>query len=109
MLKLSWDINTSNASWVGMLRARFFKHRQPVSSYFRSSVCSVIKGFIHTIEANTASVIGDGDNINFWRNKWLSKPVVEFLNVSDSCNNALLLLSEILFEYSWFLPAVLDE
>lgn len=79
ILKLSWDVMCSNAGWAEFLRARFMKLKQPVSSYVKSSIWYGIRRFMNIVRSNTTWIIGDATQINFWKDRWMRKPVADVL------------------------------
>lgn len=66
LLKLSWDLLASNESWAAFLKARFFRHKNPVSVYIRSSIWPGIRGKLPIAILNPSWLIGNGKSVNFW-------------------------------------------
>lgn len=53
--------------------------------------------------------LGNGDAINFWVDKWLSQPLVTFLNIhADLYSSLNTKVNNFINNYSWFIPDSLD-
>jgi len=64
MLKLAWDLFSSNSQWAVLFKRRFFSHGQPIRYFAQSSVWHGVKNHISTIIQNTLWIVGMGDRIN---------------------------------------------
>lgn len=80
LLKISFELIASNKECATFLRSKFFHHNKPVHNYVRSSLWLGIKIHMHSVFSNTVWHIGDGSSINFWRDKWLSQPLVDLVH-----------------------------
>lgn len=49
--------------------------------FVRSSICPAIKCHLLAVLDSAHQFLGSGDTINFWRDKWLSQPIVDVLNI----------------------------
>lgn len=105
MLKLCWEFKSSNDLWVCLLGARVLKHANPVSYHVRSSIWHGIKRFYHIMAANSVWLIGNGSAVNFWKDNWLSQPVVDLIAVPESIQQNLASpVSDYICDKSWNLP-----
>lgn len=78
----------------------------PISYHIRSSIWHGIKRFYHIVAANSVWLIGNGSSINFWKDKWLSKPVVDLIGVPKSMqHNLSSAVSDFICSKSWNLPS----
>lgn len=105
ILKLSWEIFSSDASWAGFLRARFFKFKRPIVNYLRSSLWPGVKRFISIVQSNSTWLLGFGNSINFSKDQWLSKPIGDLIAVPESLQHGLSsIVSDFTKDGARFLP-----
>lgn len=105
LLKLCWQMFTSEDQWASFCRARFLRGRAPVSHYVSSSIWPSINRFFHTVQENTSWQLGDGNTINFWTNKWLSQPVVDLLSIPNHLHPLLSAkVKDFITNGSWCIP-----
>ncbi|KAF6156294.1 hypothetical protein GIB67_008064 [Kingdonia uniflora] len=71
MMKMGWGFLTSEESWADFFSAKFTKKNGETINYFKpSSIWNGLKGAIMTVENNSRWLIGNGHNIDFWRDCW---------------------------------------
>ena len=49
-------------------------------------------------------VVGDGRNINLWRDRWLSDSIVSLLNINDLSMNLNSSVSALIRDGAWYIP-----
>lgn len=76
MLKLCWQLVSSNKQWAVLLKARALVNNQPIQHHLTSSVWAGLKLYINTVLANCRWHVGDVCRIDFWKDRWLSAPIV---------------------------------
>jgi len=88
-LKMCWDLKNSSEDWTILLRSKVFRGRKVISHHIFSSIWSSVKSKINNINENCSWIIGNGENINFWLDTWLDKPVASILNLPDTVHSIL--------------------
>lgn len=77
-------------------------------NYVKSSLWLGLKLNMNSVLDNTCWQIGDGSSINFWKDNWLSKPVVDFLNIPLSIQDSLQSkVSDFILHNNWSIPPIL--
>lgn len=110
ILKLSWDLVSSKNQWANFLKARCFENRRLASHYISSFIWHGIKGSIHEVFPNYCWHLGDGASINFWRDCWLSAPLVDMLQIPPNQHSLLLArVCDFIRNYTWVIPAELVD
>lgn len=80
---------TSQNQWANILRARAFHKNVSLSYYLRASIWIGLKEYIPVVIENLAWQIGNGEKIKFWHDQWLSKSLVEILDIPDQMQQNL--------------------
>lgn len=81
------------------------KHGKPLSNYVKSFLWLGLKKDIQLVIANSYWQIGDGSIINFWRDKWLTQPIVDLLQIHEPVHNSLhSVIADFLHGNSWSIP-----
>lgn len=44
---------------------------------------------MHTVQYLASWIVGNGKNINFWRDKWLISPIVDTLGIPNNLHTSL--------------------
>lgn len=84
LLKLSWDMLSSNDHWSVLLKSRFMKFNRPLGHYVKSSIWPGVRQFINTTVDGYCWQLGDGKQINFWRDCRLDSSIADMLHLQDS-------------------------
>lgn len=105
MMKLCWDLVSTNEQWVVMLRSRILKDHMPISHHISSSVWSGLKPFISSVSIHSRWILGNGCSINFWKDRWLSSPIVDFLQIPVHLHKHLnALVKDFIKDSCWTIP-----
>lgn len=108
MLKLAYDLTTSDKHWARLIRARFMNHTLPVLHHVKSSILPGLRPYLQVVKDCTSWIIVDGSRINFWHDKWMSNSMVNILNMSVVLHQSLLaLVSDFIKDNSWTIPHVI--
>lgn len=89
MLKLSWEFASSCNPWNSVLKCGAFKNNVPAAYHLTSSIWPRIRDNLSFVVDNSCWLLGDRQSINFWKDLWLSKPIVELLNVPTGMHTSL--------------------
>lgn len=84
LLKLSWEMVSSNQDWAVILRSKYLRHNSPILYHVKSSIWSAIKLFYSAVKSNTCWMVGDGASISLWKDYLLpecTESLAEFLNI----------------------------
>jgi len=104
MLKLAWDLFSSNSQWAVLFKSRFFSHGQPIRYFAQSSVWHGVKNHISTIIQNTLWIVRTGDRI-MWTDNWLGEPLVNLFNIDPFFHSSFSgKVSEVIDNGHWNLP-----
>ncbi|XP_019435927.1 PREDICTED: uncharacterized protein LOC109342391 [Lupinus angustifolius] len=101
MLKLAWDMLSSNQEWAGFFKKRFGKPKK----YYKSSIWPGIKANLQLAISNSMWLIGDGREINFWNDNWLGRTLVDLLNIPPELHSSLLAsVADFTANSNWIIP-----
>lgn len=73
-----------------MFKHKFFKHDQPISHHFKSSIWSGVKSHIGIVSVSSIWLVGTDEHVNFWLDNWIGSPLVNLMNIpiyGDPCLN----------------------
>lgn len=105
MLKRCWELVSSDCDWAILLRSRVCTKRSFINYNLSSSIWSGLKVHISTVMENIIWQLGNGIKINFWCDPWLSKPIVEQLQIPHSLHKFLSAsIQEFIREGQWLIP-----
>lgn len=106
LMKLWWNIRTSNKKWAGFLRAKFLGRNGHIKQYsVKSSILPGIRKVIHLVDANTKVQLGDGRFTSLYYDAWHgNRSVADILN--DFSLDITILVSDMLIENKWMIPEV---
>ncbi|XP_019460146.1 PREDICTED: uncharacterized protein LOC109359906 [Lupinus angustifolius] len=110
LLKLAWEMISSNHEWAIFFRDRFGSNPTPSNRYFKSSIWSAIKANWHTLHLNSVWIIGNGQKTNFWLDNWLGEPLVDTLNIPLHLHNHLkATVADFISNEAWIIPHTLTS
>lgn len=106
LLKRCWDVASRVSCSAIFLHDRFLLDGlQPLSYYKKSSVWIGLKKLWPVLLSNIQWLVGNGNNIRFWKDNWLGEELVKTLNfdvdVLDFLNDKV---STFIFNGEWKLP-----
>ncbi|XP_019435980.1 PREDICTED: uncharacterized protein LOC109342436 [Lupinus angustifolius] len=84
MLKLTWDLKTSNLEWANFFILKFNCKSYNTPKYSKSSIWPGIRENWLQANLNSIWLVGNGLSVNFWRDNWLGEPLVDTLNIPMS-------------------------
>jgi hypothetical protein len=110
LLQLCWSLVTSEEQWAHMSRARYLKHGKPINYNIASSIRSGLKSHLSLVYEHSSWTIGNGKSVNFWTGKWLTKPIVESLNIPTHLHSNLnMRVSDYILDGHWNIPDYLIQ
>lgn len=102
ILSLTWKFISSVDHWAELMRARVLKDGFQVCSYTKSSLWSGIKQFWNTV---CTLVDLKWQKNNFWRHKWISKPIAIALNIPPNLqSNLQATVADFIQHDHWLVP-----
>lgn len=105
MLKLAWQLVSSNLQWATLFRRRYFINGRPTLCYVKSSVWSSFRMHVGTILSNSLWVIGTGANINLWTDNWLGESLVDLLHIDPLLHDGFTAtVADVIADRVWHLP-----
>lgn len=73
-----------------------------------SSIWTGIKPHLNSVLENSSWLLGDGSNINFWNDVWLSKPLNSLLSLPAHLHSSLnAKVKDFPHNNSWFIPSII--
>lgn len=109
MLKLGWELVSSNLSRGKLLKARFFINHKFISSHIHSTIWSGIKNTISYVLENSKFLIDIG-NLSFQKDCLLSEPIIDLINFPmHVCALLKAIVNDFWSNNSWNLPALFIE
>lgn len=110
MLKLCWEVTSSNEQWAKFLKARFFRSSLPVTHHVSSSLWPALKVWFPIIKEHSSWLIGNGHSVNFWTDKWLPEPLANLMNIpSDWQQDLSAKVSDFIVDNLWNIPYCLQH
>jgi len=76
VMKLCWDLMHSKEHWAIVLRSRAVRGADCIHHHIFSSLWSGMKQEFNTIRENTAWLVGNGEDIQFWTDTWCGDPLI---------------------------------
>lgn len=105
--KLCWKLLFENSQWSSLIRARFFKNNKMVSYNVKSPIWSALRNCFDSVMSNVSWIIGDGLNINFWKDRWIFEPLVDILRIPSFLHDSLQAkMKDFIYNQSWALPSI---
>jgi hypothetical protein len=91
-----------------LLRDRVLRKGKAIRYHIFSSLWSSIKDEYEVICDNSVWLIGNGENINFWIDKWCGEPLADQLHIQDHVRPFLSsLVSDFILNGHWNIPSQL--
>lgn len=96
---------SSSKQWAALLKARFVRKNKPVVYYARSSIWPSVRCKLNYVFEASVWCFGNGKNTNCWLDCWLSKPLVEVLDLPGNIHALLkATVSDFISNSSWHIP-----
>lgn len=109
MLKLCWDVFSSNKQWSSFMKARFLRNFRPISYYLQSFIWPAMKAYYPLVKQKSSWRLSDGKIINFWLYKWFTEPIATSPNFPVSRHSSLRAkVCEFIVNGQWRIPAELS-
>lgn len=104
-LKLCWDMMQSNEDWAKILKCRAIKGNKAIRYHISSSIWSSIKAEFPKVIENSYWLLGNGKDINFWKDAWCGIPIQELLQVTNiDIQHFPVFVNEYINNYQWSIP-----
>jgi len=95
---------------LGHLESRVFNKNGPIKSHIHSSLWSSIKVEVNCILGNSSWNLGNGNQINFWRDNWCGEPITSSLNLPTFlASNLTAKVCDFIRNYKWYFPLVVQQ
>ncbi|XP_019433032.1 PREDICTED: uncharacterized protein LOC109339940, partial [Lupinus angustifolius] len=108
LLKLPWEMRSLKQEWASFCRKRFGCSNSPTTRYYRSSIWSGIKDNWNLVGSNSIWLVGDGNQVSFWRDNWMGTPLVDTLHIPLHLHNCLTSsVADFILDDRWRLHAAL--
>lgn len=105
LLKSLWNILTKNSASSIFLKQRFKITPTSYSlHYAKSSIWPGLKKMHPLLAQGCRWLVGKGDKIHFWKDKWLSSPITQILNIQDKDLPLSTKVADLIHNNSWRLP-----
>jgi len=104
-LKMCWDLINSDDQWAKLLKQRVIRGNRCIRHHISSSLWSSFKYKFADFQENTIWMLGNGNDIGFWTDKWCDEPLVETLQIPDNIHTHLISkVSHFIKDNNWFIP-----
>ena len=104
-LKLCWEMMQSNLPWAQFLRNRVLKKNVPISYHISSSIWTSVKHKYQEVIFNSSWLLGNGQDINFWKDLWCRNSIVSSLDIPVAFHPFLkATVSQFIINHSWSIP-----
>ncbi|KAF1894368.1 hypothetical protein Lal_00027127 [Lupinus albus] len=90
LLKLDWDMRSSNQDWVKIYRTRFTASSCYPTRYFKSLIWSGIRYNRSIGNMNSIWLVGNGLQINFWKDNLLGDSLIDIIGILLETINSLI-------------------
>ncbi|XP_019431608.1 PREDICTED: uncharacterized protein LOC109338759 [Lupinus angustifolius] len=105
LLKLAWDMLSSQQEWASFYRERFCCNRIVPPRYHKSFIWPGIKDNWSMVVMNSRWLVGDGRNINFWTDNWLGETLVDALHIPTHLYTSLKAkVADFISGFNWVIP-----
>ncbi|KAL6127132.1 hypothetical protein ACLB2K_075175 [Fragaria x ananassa] len=104
LLKRCWEIYTAQSEGCAFIHNRFSRRK----SYAPSSIWPGVRQFWKTVQDNSQWLIGSGNGIYFWCDKFMGRPINEFFGSNVLMQDNSDLVSKYIDNGSWNLPPLLQ-
>lgn len=96
---------SSNQSLAVLMRSRFIRHNSPIIYHVKSSIWPGIKHHMHSVFSNICWIVGTGDKICLWRNKWLPESLASLLSIPEAVLPHLKAkVADLVLDKNWHFP-----
>ncbi|XP_062028868.1 uncharacterized protein LOC133744853 [Rosa rugosa] len=105
LLTMGWRVLTVNSAWSIFARRRFSIFHHMKIRYFGSSIWHGLKVSLSLLFQNSKWLIGDGQLVQFWTEKWLDIPIVDKLHATTYSAHLTSTIASFISNQSWALLA----
>ncbi|KAL6146150.1 hypothetical protein ACLB2K_056833 [Fragaria x ananassa] len=105
LLTMGWRVLTSNSAWGVFARSRFSIFHHMKSPYLCSSLWHGLRVSLPILFQNSKWLIGDGNSVKFWSDKWLDVPIVDKLHITISSAHLSSTVAAFISDQNWVLSA----
>ncbi|XP_026378367.1 uncharacterized protein LOC113272784 [Papaver somniferum] len=107
IMKLFWKIQHGTEEMSKFFQAKFQnKKGERISYYNKSSICQGIKWVMEDVQEGTRWLVGNGENISVWKDKWIQDRALEdnFHNHSYVQQFPNMKVADLILEREWVIP-----
>lgn len=105
MLKLAWNLISSNSQWAVLCGQCFLCNGKPRLSYFKSFVWPGVKTHVDMVLLNSKWIVGSGNVINLWTDNWLGEPLADLLPIDPTLHVGFnSKVEDIIVDGGWSIP-----
>ncbi|KAL6139472.1 hypothetical protein ACLB2K_057776 [Fragaria x ananassa] len=105
LLTMGWRVLTANSALGVFARSRFSISHHMKSRYLCSSLWHGLRVSLPILFQNSKWLIGDGNSVNFWSDKWLDVPIVDKLHITISSAHLSSTVAAFISDQNWVLSA----
>ncbi|XP_026383538.1 uncharacterized protein LOC113279035 [Papaver somniferum] len=112
IMKLFWKIQQGTNEMVKLFQAKFKnKNGDWISYYKKSSIWQGIKWVIAEVQEGTRCLVGNGETISVWKNKWIQDKALEerFQNHTYIQQFLRMKVAGLILEGEWVIPSEMME
>ncbi|XP_004296004.1 PREDICTED: putative ribonuclease H protein At1g65750-like [Fragaria vesca subsp. vesca] len=105
LISLAWQTLLQSSSWGSFACRRFTIFRHMKFQYFTSSVWHGLKRVLPLLFEHSRWIIGDGNSILFWSDKWLHSSIIQQLNMGSLSHLLNSRVADFIWDQQWALPS----
>ncbi|KEH40881.1 hypothetical protein MTR_1g036830 [Medicago truncatula] len=88
-LSMATKLLTFEEKWAVLGRTKFFRNGNPINRHITSSIWHGMKHHIYLIFQKATWSIGNGENLHFWTDRWLARPILNSWHILEQLHSSL--------------------
>ena len=109
LILLAWKLLSSDEQWAIICRHRYLRDGKPKSHYITSSVWPGLKQHVQFVIDHSQWSVGNGKDINFWNDRWLTTIIASRWNLPAALLSSLRMqVSDCIIDGKWCLPGYIE-
>lgn len=110
LLKLAWEVLSSDQDWATLLRSRFLRQSLPIGHYVKSSIWSGIRHTLDYVRNECCWLIGNGEKVHFWNDVWLDQSLSDLMNIPSLVRTKLnARVADFIIDNKWEIPNLICQ
>ncbi|XP_026454189.1 uncharacterized protein LOC113355526 [Papaver somniferum] len=110
LMKLLWKIENEDVEWTLFMRSKYKdKNGEWIKYHKHSTIWPGLKWVISEVQEGSRWIVGDGENISVWRDKWIKDYALIERHLVDEyiMQNGTMRVKDLIHNGEWCVPAKL--